>query len=123
MDSFFFLRVPEGVKAGGSAATSACKKAMEKSRPLWDNPLQFVFACISYAVGLGNVWRFPYLCQMYGGGKNKLICPPKINKPTKKTSKPSLKIYHPPGSKLKEDDICGIYKPQLFFLRNEKLVN
>ncbi|KFV47989.1 Sodium- and chloride-dependent transporter XTRP3, partial [Tyto alba] len=42
--------------------------AMEKSRPLWDNPLQFVFACISYAVGLGNVWRFPYLCQMYGGG-------------------------------------------------------
>lgn len=62
-------RVPEGVKAGGSAETSACKKAMEKSRPLWDNPLQFVFACISYAVGLGNVWRFPYLCQMYGGGK------------------------------------------------------
>nr|XP_033786068.1 sodium- and chloride-dependent transporter XTRP3 [Geotrypetes seraphini] len=41
---------------------------MEKPRPLWDNPLQFVFACISYAVGLGNVWRFPYLCQMYGGG-------------------------------------------------------
>ncbi|XP_053571764.1 sodium- and chloride-dependent transporter XTRP3 [Bombina bombina] len=41
---------------------------MEKSRPMWDNPLQFVFACISYAVGLGNVWRFPYLCQMYGGG-------------------------------------------------------
>ncbi|XP_017711260.1 sodium- and chloride-dependent transporter XTRP3 isoform X2 [Rhinopithecus roxellana] len=41
---------------------------MEKARPLWANPLQFVFACISYAVGLGNVWRFPYLCQMYGGG-------------------------------------------------------
>uniref|UniRef100_A0A5F9CLS6 Transporter n=1 Tax=Oryctolagus cuniculus TaxID=9986 RepID=A0A5F9CLS6_RABIT len=41
---------------------------MEKARPLWSNPLQFVFACISYAVGLGNVWRFPYLCQMYGGG-------------------------------------------------------
>ncbi|XP_028926704.1 sodium- and chloride-dependent transporter XTRP3 isoform X1 [Ornithorhynchus anatinus] len=41
---------------------------VEKSRPLWTNPLQFVFACISYAVGLGNVWRFPYLCQMHGGG-------------------------------------------------------
>ncbi|KAI5207920.1 sodium- and chloride-dependent transporter XTRP3 [Manis pentadactyla] len=41
---------------------------MEKARPLWTNPLQFVFACISYAVGLGNVWRFPYLCQMHGGG-------------------------------------------------------
>ncbi|XP_036048321.1 sodium- and chloride-dependent transporter XTRP3A isoform X1 [Onychomys torridus] len=43
-------------------------RAMEKARPQWGNPLQFVFACISYAVGLGNVWRFPYLCQMYGGG-------------------------------------------------------
>lgn len=48
-----------------------CRLSMdtEKSRPLWDNSFQFVFACISYAVGLGNVWRFPYLCQMYGGGK------------------------------------------------------
>ena len=43
---------------------------MEKdARPNWENPMQFVLACVSYAVGLGNVWRFPYLCQMHGGGK------------------------------------------------------
>uniref|UniRef100_A0A4W3IDL6 Transporter n=1 Tax=Callorhinchus milii TaxID=7868 RepID=A0A4W3IDL6_CALMI len=41
---------------------------MDDGRPSWENPMQFVFACISFAVGLGNVWRFPYLCQMHGGG-------------------------------------------------------
>ena len=49
---------------------------MEKARPRWGHPLQFVFACISYAVGLGNVWRFPYLCQMHGGGECAQAGPP-----------------------------------------------
>lgn len=35
----------------------------------WSNKLQFVLACIGYSVGLGSVWRFPYLCYQSGGGK------------------------------------------------------
>ncbi|XP_066480907.1 sodium-dependent neutral amino acid transporter SLC6A17 isoform X2 [Tiliqua scincoides] len=40
----------------------------DEDRPAWNNKLQYILAQIGYSVGLGNVWRFPYLCQKNGGG-------------------------------------------------------
>ena len=37
------------------------QKKREEGRDKWDNPVSFVLAAIGSAVGLGNVWRFPYL--------------------------------------------------------------
>ncbi|MFH1317804.1 MAG: sodium-dependent transporter [Candidatus Omnitrophota bacterium] len=40
---------------------------MEK-RQRWPSRMIFIFAAIGSAVGLGNIWRFPYLAGKYGGG-------------------------------------------------------
>ncbi|XP_019961508.2 sodium-dependent neutral amino acid transporter B(0)AT2 isoform X1 [Paralichthys olivaceus] len=37
-------------------------------RPAWDSKFQYVLAQVGFSVGLGNVWRFPYLCHQNGGG-------------------------------------------------------
>ena len=46
---------------------------MEQKRSSFTGKIGFVLAAAGSAVGLGNIWRFPYLAAKYGGGMFLLV--------------------------------------------------
>jgi len=49
------------------------EKFMQQERELFASRLGFILISAGCAIGLGNVWRFPYITGLYGGGLFVLI--------------------------------------------------
>ena len=56
----FAICIPRDIKGDG--------KMENGNRASWSGQLAFVLAAAASAIGLGNLWRFPYLAAQYGGG-------------------------------------------------------
>lgn len=59
----------EGEPNGAMAAPEEIKKEEMEERGQWSSKMEFVLSVAGEIIGLGNVWRFPYLCYKNGGGK------------------------------------------------------
>ncbi|CAF97748.1 unnamed protein product [Tetraodon nigroviridis] len=44
------------------------RQSRAAARGQWASKTEYILVVAGNVVGLGNVWRFPYLCYRYGGG-------------------------------------------------------
>ncbi|XP_071521737.1 LOW QUALITY PROTEIN: sodium-dependent nutrient amino acid transporter 1-like [Panulirus ornatus] len=52
----------------GSVEVTVAEESSGTERQQWSSPVEFLLSCIAMSVGLGNVWRFPFVALKNGGG-------------------------------------------------------
>ncbi|KAJ8311867.1 hypothetical protein KUTeg_010581 [Tegillarca granosa] len=51
-----------------SSETVDSSESSRYGRETWARKTEYLLSMIGYCVGLGNIWRFPYICLRNGGG-------------------------------------------------------
>lgn len=58
-----------GAPAGDPGTDKEVPEEGIQPRGKWANNMEFILSMAGEIIGLGNVWRFPYLCFKNGGGE------------------------------------------------------
>uniref|UniRef100_A0A8C4YMI8 Transporter n=1 Tax=Gopherus evgoodei TaxID=1825980 RepID=A0A8C4YMI8_9SAUR len=61
-------KAPVEADPNGSMVLLKKEKPEMEPRGQWSNKMEFMLSMAGEIIGLGNVWRFPYLCYKNGGG-------------------------------------------------------
>lgn len=67
------MQLPQDKLVPGEELAAKNHKVLN-DRGQWASKAEFLLAVAGQIIGLGNVWRFPYLCYKNGGGNTMLCC-------------------------------------------------
>ncbi|XP_069114112.1 sodium- and chloride-dependent betaine transporter-like isoform X1 [Argopecten irradians] len=68
MEAESFCNNREEIELGNGEKNDSKEATFKIERDVWANKFEYILSLIGYTVGLGSVWRFPYLCMKNGGG-------------------------------------------------------
>lgn len=102
------------------------------AREKFGSRLGFILVSAGCAIGLGNVWKFPYLCGAYGGaafiliylaflvllGIPVLVCEFAVGRGSQRSVATAFEALEPKGSawhRMKGIGVCGCYLLMMFY--------